>query len=226
VIAAAELLAKDYGVRSEVLSAPSWNELRREALDCERWNLLHPVESPRVPLRGEHARRSRRAVRGGERLRAQRTGADPPVGAGRYVGARHGRLRSLRCPRGPARTTSRSIAGSSSLRRCGRWPTTASSASTWCSARSLALGIDVGQAQPARFPDGTTDPWRLPQSIVPDLGSFKDVAVIEILVKPGDTLEVDDRPIATLETEKATMDVPSPVAWRCCARCISPAAPR
>ena len=49
VIAAAELLAKDYGVRSEVLSAPSWNELRREALDCERWNLLHPVESPRVP---------------------------------------------------------------------------------------------------------------------------------------------------------------------------------
>ncbi|MBM4214418.1 MAG: hypothetical protein FJ179_12000, partial [Gammaproteobacteria bacterium] len=46
---------------------------------------------------------------------------------------------------------------------------------------------------------------------VPDLGSFKDVAVIEILVQPGDTLEVDT-PIATLETEKATMDVPSPVA--------------
>lgn len=44
---------------------------------------------------------------------------------------------------------------------------------------------------------------------VPDLGSFKDVAVIELLVKPGDTLEVDT-PIATLETEKATMDVPSP----------------
>ena len=46
---------------------------------------------------------------------------------------------------------------------------------------------------------------------VPDLGSFKDVAVIELLVKPGDTLEVDT-PIATLETEKATMDVPSPSA--------------
>jgi pyruvate dehydrogenase E2 component (dihydrolipoamide acetyltransferase) len=44
---------------------------------------------------------------------------------------------------------------------------------------------------------------------VPDLGSFKDVAVIELLVKPGDTLEIDT-PIATLETEKATMDVPSP----------------
>jgi pyruvate dehydrogenase E2 component (dihydrolipoamide acetyltransferase) len=46
---------------------------------------------------------------------------------------------------------------------------------------------------------------------VPDLGSFKDVAVIELLVKPGDTLEIDT-PIATLETEKATMDVPSPSA--------------
>lgn len=46
---------------------------------------------------------------------------------------------------------------------------------------------------------------------VPDLGSFKDVAVIELLVKPGDSLEVDT-PIATLETEKATMDVPSPSA--------------
>jgi len=46
---------------------------------------------------------------------------------------------------------------------------------------------------------------------VPDLGSFKDVVVIELLVKPGDTLEVDT-PIATLETEKATMDVPSPSA--------------
>ncbi|MFM7625497.1 MAG: biotin/lipoyl-containing protein, partial [Gammaproteobacteria bacterium] len=46
---------------------------------------------------------------------------------------------------------------------------------------------------------------------VPDLGSFKDVAVIELLVAAGDRLEVESS-IATLETEKATMDVPSPVA--------------
>jgi pyruvate dehydrogenase E2 component (dihydrolipoamide acetyltransferase) len=43
---------------------------------------------------------------------------------------------------------------------------------------------------------------------VPDLGSFKDVAVIELLVKVGDVVEVDT-PLVTLETEKATMDVPS-----------------
>jgi len=46
---------------------------------------------------------------------------------------------------------------------------------------------------------------------VPDLGSFKDVVVIDILVKPGDVLEIDT-PIATLETDKATMDVPSSAA--------------
>jgi len=46
---------------------------------------------------------------------------------------------------------------------------------------------------------------------VPDLGSFKDVAVIELLVAAGDRLELESS-IATLETEKATMDVPSPAA--------------
>ena len=46
---------------------------------------------------------------------------------------------------------------------------------------------------------------------VPDLGNFKDVGVIELLVQPGDTIDVDT-PIATLETEKATMDVPSSAA--------------
>ena len=48
VIAAAEMLAKDYDVHCEVLSAPSFSELRRDALDCDRWNLLHPTEQARV----------------------------------------------------------------------------------------------------------------------------------------------------------------------------------
>ncbi|WP_129777124.1 dihydrolipoyllysine-residue acetyltransferase [Peristeroidobacter soli] len=46
---------------------------------------------------------------------------------------------------------------------------------------------------------------------VPDLGDFKDVEVIDVLVKPGDRIEVDT-PLLTLETEKATMDVPSTAA--------------
>jgi dihydrolipoamide dehydrogenase len=43
---------------------------------------------------------------------------------------------------------------------------------------------------------------------IPDLGDFKDVEVIEVLVAPGDTVAVED-PLITLETDKATMDVPA-----------------
>ena len=46
---------------------------------------------------------------------------------------------------------------------------------------------------------------------VPDMGSFKDVTVVDVLVKIGDRVELES-PLATLETEKATMDVPSPLA--------------
>ncbi len=48
---------------------------------------------------------------------------------------------------------------------------------------------------------------------VPDIGDFKDVPVIEVLVKPGDTVKVDQS-LITLESDKATMDVPSPVAGK------------
>ena len=49
VIAAAELLEKDWGVAADVWSAPSFTELRREGLAADRWNLLHPEAKPRVP---------------------------------------------------------------------------------------------------------------------------------------------------------------------------------
>ncbi|MEO0951406.1 MAG: biotin/lipoyl-containing protein, partial [Pseudomonadota bacterium] len=42
---------------------------------------------------------------------------------------------------------------------------------------------------------------------VPDIGDFDDVEVIEVLVAAGDTVEVEDG-IITLETDKASMDVP------------------
>jgi dihydrolipoamide dehydrogenase len=51
------------------------------------------------------------------------------------------------------------------------------------------------------------------QVFVPDIGDFKDVEVIDVLVKVGDTVEVETA-LVTLETEKATMDVPSPVAGK------------
>ena len=47
VIAASELLMEDFGVIADVWSATSFNELRRDALEVERWNHLHPEEPQR-----------------------------------------------------------------------------------------------------------------------------------------------------------------------------------
>jgi pyruvate dehydrogenase E1 component len=58
VLAAAELLEKDYGVAADVFSVTSFSELRRNALDAERWNLLHPTEAARVPYVREALERS------------------------------------------------------------------------------------------------------------------------------------------------------------------------
>ena len=48
VIAAAELLEKDFGIGADVWSVTSFNELHREGVDCERWNTLHPESQPRT----------------------------------------------------------------------------------------------------------------------------------------------------------------------------------
>jgi len=49
VIAAADLLARDFHIGANIWSVTSFNELRRDGLECSRWNMLHPLEKPRVP---------------------------------------------------------------------------------------------------------------------------------------------------------------------------------
>src|SRR5262245_55790616 len=46
---------------------------------------------------------------------------------------------------------------------------------------------------------------------VPDIGDFKDVEVIEVLVKPGDTI-AKEQSLITVESDKASMEIPSPAA--------------
>ncbi len=48
VIAGAELLQRDFGIAADIWSVPSFNELRRDGLDTERWNRLHPDAPPRL----------------------------------------------------------------------------------------------------------------------------------------------------------------------------------
>ena len=52
---------------------------------------------------------------------------------------------------------------------------------------------------------------RIKEVLVPDIGEFDGVEVIEVLVKSGDTVAVED-PLITMESDKASMDVPSPFA--------------
>ena len=52
-IAAKELLMKDFGVAANVWSCPSFNELARDGQACERWNLLHPSQKPKVSFVAE-----------------------------------------------------------------------------------------------------------------------------------------------------------------------------
>ena len=60
-------------------------------------------------------------------------------------------------------------------------------------------------------PSPVSAPAGLAEVRVPDIGDFKDVPVIEIYVKVGDTVKAED-PLVSLESDKATMDVPAPLA--------------
>ena len=79
-------------------------------------------------------------------------------------------------------------------------------------AASAAPAAPAAALAPAATPAAAAP--AAPQSLdvlVPDMGNFTEVGVVEVLVKVGDKVEVDT-PLVTLETEKATMDVPSTAA--------------
>jgi pyruvate dehydrogenase E2 component (dihydrolipoamide acetyltransferase) len=83
---------------------------------------------------------------------------------------------------------------------------------------SVILLLDGGASAPATAPKAavsappapTSAPGGIAEVRVPDIGDFKDVPVIEIFVKPGDTVKAED-PLVALESDKATMEVPSPL---------------
>src|SRR5215475_7288960 len=60
-------------------------------------------------------------------------------------------------------------------------------------------------------PSPVSAPVGVAEVRVPDIGDFKDVPVIEIFVKPGDSVKAED-PLIALESDKATMEVPAPLS--------------
>ncbi len=60
--AAKVLLERDWGVGANVFSCPSFNELTRDGQDCDRWNMLHPTEAPRVSFVAQQLAKTRGPV--------------------------------------------------------------------------------------------------------------------------------------------------------------------
>jgi pyruvate dehydrogenase E1 component len=99
-LAAQTLLAADWGVQADVWSCPSFNELTRDGQDADRWNLLHPLETPRVPFVAQQLGSRSRPGGGIDRLHEGLCRADPPLRAqGPHLqGAGHRRFRPQRLP--------------------------------------------------------------------------------------------------------------------------------
>jgi pyruvate dehydrogenase E2 component (dihydrolipoamide acetyltransferase) len=74
-----------------------------------------------------------------------------------------------------------------------------------------AAKSEAPKPPPAKAPDAKAEPAAAQTVAVPDIGDFKEVEVIEVLVKPGDTIE-KEQSLITLESDKATMEIPSPAA--------------
>jgi len=74
-------------------------------------------------------------------------------------------------------------------------------------------GAEQAEARPvvSAPPSPVSAPAGIAEVRVPDIGDFKDVPVIEIFVKPGDSVKAED-PLIALESDKATMEVPAPLA--------------
>jgi pyruvate dehydrogenase E2 component (dihydrolipoamide acetyltransferase) len=68
-------------------------------------------------------------------------------------------------------------------------------------------GVPVAAAAPAPRAESVAAPAQV-QVVVPDIGDFKDVAVIEVFVKPGDAIKVEQS-LITVESDKASMEIPS-----------------
>jgi len=102
VIRAAELLAEHWGVSSSVWSVTSWKELRREAQECRRWNMLHPTAAPRRSyLENTIAASDGVFVAASDHVRAVPEQLDPWIPGGLFVMGTDGFGRSE--TRGPLR---------------------------------------------------------------------------------------------------------------------------
>ena len=209
VMAAAELLKSDFGVAADVWSATSFNELRRDGMAAERWNRLHPTE----PARKSHVEQCLEGHDGPVIAATDymRNYADQVREYVQAAGRRYTVLGTDGFGRSDYRAQAAPLLRGRPLARGGGRAEGAGRRR-----RDQAGGGRRGdrQVRPRCRARGPLDCLRHDMSNaidikVPDIGDFKDVPVIEIFVKVGDTVKAED-PLVSLESDKATMDVPAP----------------
>ena len=212
VLAAAELLESEFGIPADVFSVTSFSELRRDALAAEREAMLTPGREAAQALGARMPRGPRGTVRRGDRLHEDRRRPDPPVGAGPLRRARHRRLRPQRLARSAARALRGRTGTGSSSRRSRRSPTTASIDTRERHARDEEVRHRPGQAGPAgelKRDDGRAHH----RQSCPTSATSPTSRSSRCWSRPA-TRSPSTAPLITLETDKATMDVPSTAAGR------------
>src|SRR5690606_23184041 len=107
-------------------------------------------------------------------------------------------------------STSKSTVISSSWPRCVRWPTRARSPSPR-SPRPSRNTASIRKKPTRTTLEGKTDMSKVVEIKVPDIGDFKEVEVIEVLVSAGDTIKAEQS-LITVESDKASMEIPASAA--------------
>ena len=216
VLAAADLLARDFGVGADVWSVTSFNELRREGIDVERWNMLHPEAGAAADLCGDAARRDPRPGHRRHRLHAHLRRPDPALLPAPLRGAGHRRLRAQR----HAQPVAQVLRGQPLLHRPGRPQgpgRRGRDPATKVAAGDREVPHRPGQAQSG---DGLTarrhglrrtqrgNPRRHPG---PRHRGLRRGRGHRDPGDPGDRIEAEQS-LLTLESDKATMEIPAPAA--------------
>ena len=200
---------KRLGRRRRRLELPELQRAARDGQDAERWNLLHPTEKPRMPFVAQQLEKT----------------AGPVVASTDYMkpmpsrsAPSFRRAATTRCwaPTASAAATSAAklrehfevnrhyivVAALKALAEEGTVP------AAKVAEAIKKYGINADKINPlyaySNRRDGTTNV----EVKVPDIGDFKEVEVIEVLVKPGDTVKAEQS-LITVESDKASMEIPS-----------------
>ena len=148
VIAAAELLKNDFGVVADVWSCPSFNELRREGLEVERWNLLHPEASRSASPTSSSCLEGAGPGDRRHRLHEVVRRPDPSVRQAQLPRARHRWLRALAISASSCASSSKWTATTWRSRRSRRWPTKAPLPAATVAQAIKKYGIDPDKPYP------------------------------------------------------------------------------